>query len=343
MSVRRVAAIGALSVVIGGGWIVVSGQSPAATGDAASLKTPWGAPDLNGIWDVGFVLTPLERPKELAGKAFLTDEEALQVEKAHRDRLAGDGAGGRARSTRGTDADLAGAYNQVFSAYGQHERVIRTKRTSLIVDPPDGKIPPLTEEGQKRLAGERREAPNEFGPGGIADHPEQRTNDRCMGSMLPFIKGISSGNRRIVQSPDSIAIYMEDGHVGGGHRMIPIGTKPHLPSHIRQYLGSSRARWEGDTLVVEVKNFSNKTRFQGAAENLELVERYTRSGADVLTYRVTVTDPTTFTQPWTIELPLTKLDEKANQIYESACNEGNYAMVSILAGARALEREKRGR
>jgi len=160
--------------------------------------------------------------------------------------------------------------------------------------------------------------------------------------MLPFIKGISSGNRRIVQSPDMVAIYMEDGHVGGGHRMIPIGTHPHLPSNIRQFLGSSRARWEGDTLVVEVKNLSNKSRFQGSRENLELVERFTRAGPDLLIYRVTVTDPTTFSRPWTIELPLTKLSEKENKIYESACNEGNYAMVGILAGARAREREKRG-
>jgi hypothetical protein len=342
MSVRRFVTIGALAAVIGGGWSLVGyGQAPAPGG--ASPRTPWGAPDLNGIWDVGYVLTPLERPKELAGKAFLTDDEVAQVEKAHRERLSGDGAGGRARSERGTEADLAGAYNQAFSAFGQHERVIRTRRTSLIIDPPDGRIPPLTPEGEQRVKAGRRDAPNEFGPGGIAEHPEQRVNDRCMGTILPFIKGISSGARRIVQSPDAIAIYMEDGHHGGAHRTIPIGDRPHLPPGVRQYLGSSRARWEGDTLVVDVKNFSNKTRFQGSGEHLELVERYTRKGPDLLLYQGTVTDPTTFTRPWTIELPLTKLDDKANQIYESACNEGNYAMVSILAGARALEREKRGR
>jgi hypothetical protein len=145
-----------------------------------------------------------------------------------------------------------------------------------------------------------------------------------------------------VQSPGSVAIFMEDGHVGGAYRVIPVGRQPHLSGGLRQYLGDSRGRWDGETLVVEVTNFSDKTNFHGSAENLTLVERYTRTGPDLLTLRVTVEDPSTFTRPWTIELPLTKLDEKANQIYESSCHEGNYALTSILAGARAMEREKAG-
>jgi hypothetical protein len=119
-----------------------------------------------------------------------------------------------------------------------------------------------------------------------------------------------------------------------------LSARPQLPSSLRQYLGDARGRWEGDTLVVEVKNFTDKTNFEGSAENLQLTERYTRMAPDLLMLRVTVEDPSTFTRPWTFELPLTKLDEKANQIYESACHEGNYALTSILAGARALEREK---
>ena len=340
MRVRHLA-LGTLSFVIGAGLlVVVSGQSQDAA--AKALKTPWGEPDLNGIWQVGYVFTPLERPKDLATKEFLTEEEVVQLERAHAEKMGGDGAGGRARAKRGTEEDLAGAYNQVFSRGGAHEKVIRTKRTSLIVDPPDGRIPELTPDGKTRMEALRRDAPNEAGPGGIADHPEQRTNDRCIGTIMPFIKGVSSGARRIVQSPGVIALFMEDGHVGGAIRVIPVGTRPPLPANVRQYLGDSRARWDGDTLVVEVTNFSNKTNFQGSGENLKLTERYTRAAPDLLMYRVTVEDPTTFTRPWTIELPLTKLDEKANQIYESSCHEGNYALTSILAGARALEREKAG-
>jgi len=340
MRVRHLAALA--TFVIGAGLlaVIVSGQTP-GSGTAAS-KTPWGEPDLNGIWDVGYVFTPMERPKELAGKEFLTEEEVVALEKEHAAKFGGDGAGGRARAKRGTEEDVAGAYNQVFSRGGAHEKVIRTKRTSLIVDPPDGRIPPRTPEGQKRVEDSRRNAPNEAGPGGIADDPEERINDRCTGTIMPFIKGVSSGARRIVQSKGLVSIFMEDGHKGGAFRIIPVGNQPPLAPSIRQYHGDSRGRWDGDTLVVEVTNFSDQTNFEGSRENLHLTERYTRTGPDLLTYRITVEDPTTFTRPWTIELPLTKLDEKANQIYESACHEGNYALTSILAGARALEREKAG-
>lgn len=343
MRIRHLVALGTL-VMTSAGWlaVIVAGQTPGsgAKEHAAAFKTPWGEPDLNGIWQVGYVFTPLQRPKELAAKEFLTDEEVTALERAHAQKMSGDGAGGRARAARGTEEDVAGAYNQVFSRGGAHEKVIRTKRTSLITDPPDGRIPPLTPDGETRAAFLRRNAPNEAGPGGIADHPEERRNDRCIGTTLPFIKGVSSGARRIVQSPGAVAVFLEDGHAGGAYRVIPVGARPHLPSHLRQYLGDSRGRWEADTLVVEVKNFSAKTNFEGSAENLQLTERYTRTGPDLLMLRIRVEDPSTFTRPWTIELPLTKLDEKANQIFESSCHEGNYALTSILAGARALEREK---
>ncbi len=304
-------------------------------------RTSWGDPDIGGIWSVGYVFTPLERPKELALKEFLTDEEVVALERAHATQFGGDGAGGRARAERGTEADLAGAYNQAFSKGGAHERVIRTKRTSLIIDPPDGRIPARTAEGEKRAASFRRNLENETGDAGPSDNPESRPgSDRCLGVALPFITGVSSGVRRIVQAPGQVAMFHEDGHAGGVYRAIPIGNRPQLPPDVRQYLGDARGKWEGNTLVVDITNFSEKTNFQGSSQNLHLTERYTREGPDLIIFRATIEDPTTFTRPWTIEVPLTKADEKANQIYESSCHEGNYAMTSILAGARAMEKEK---
>jgi hypothetical protein len=344
-------------VVVGAGLLTASlssqssgpGQKPATTPAAKGAspanwtpgRTPWGDPDIGGIWGVGYVFTPLERPKELAGKEFLTDEEVAALERQHAERMSGDGAGGRARAERGTEADVAGAYNQAFSRGGKHEKVIRTKRTSLVVDPPDGRIPPRTPEGEKRMAAFRRNAENERGPAGESDNPESRPrSDRCFGVALPFIKGVSSGMRRIVQTPGHVAMFHEDGHAGGQYRAIWTDKHAPLPPNLRQYLGDAHGRWEGNALVVTVSNFSDLNQFEGAGENMRLTERYTREGPDLLMLRITIEDPTTFTRPWTIELPLTKADERANQIYESQCYEGNYAMTSILAGARALEKEK---
>jgi hypothetical protein len=331
-----VAAAAALAAAVG----AQSGAADRKPGNWTG-KTPWGEPDLQGIWAVGYVFTPLERPKELAGKEFLTDAEVAALEREHAARLSGDGAGGRARAERGTEADLAGAYNQAFSKGGKHEKVIRTKRTSLIIDPPDGRIPPLTPEGLKRQAAFRRNLENENGDAGLSDNPESRPrSDRCFGVSLPFITGVSSGVRRIVQTPGQVALFHEDGHAGGVYRAIPITNRPPLPANIRQYLGDARGRWEGNTLVVDITNLTDDSNFQGSGANLHLVERYSREGPDLLMLRATIEDPTVFTRPWTIEIPLTKADEKANQIYESSCYEGNYAMTSILAGARALEKEQ---
>jgi hypothetical protein len=340
------------SIVIGAGLLTAAlasqsaapAQKPAVASNSTYTpgRTPWGEPDIGGIWGVGYVFTPLERPKELAGKEFLTDEEVAALERQHAERMGGDGAGGRARAERGTEADVAGAYNQAFSRGGKHERVIRTKRTSLIIDPPDGRIPARTPEGEKRMAAFRSNAENERGPAGLSDHPETRPrSDRCFGVAMPFIKGVSSGMRRIVQAPGQVAMFHEDGHAGGQYRAIWLDKRPPLPPTVRQYLGDAQGRWEGNTLVVAVSNFSDLNQFEGAGENMRLTERYSREGPDLLMLRITVEDPTTFTRPWTIELPLTKADERANQIYESQCYEGNYAMTSILAGARALEKEKR--
>ena len=301
-----------------------------------SSRTPWGDPDLQGIWGLGYTFTTLERPEELDGKEFLTDEEVAALEQEH-STGSGDGAGGRARAERGTEEDLAGAYNQAFSAFGQHERIVRTKRTSLIVAPPDGRIP-YTAEAKERVAAKRDAAQAIVDR---ADGPEDRPNDRCDGVQLPFVKGISGTFSRIVQAPGSVAMYYEEGHRGGGYRYIPLDGRPHLPSHIRQWMGDSRGRWEGDTLVVDTTNFTTQTNFNGSHEHLHLLERFTRVAEDLILQEVTVEDPTTFSQTWTIEVPLTKGNEAQNQIFESACHEGNYAMVSILAGARALEAKDR--
>jgi hypothetical protein len=305
-----------------------------AADDFTPSRTPWGDPNLQGIWGLGYTFTALERPDNLGEKQFLTDAEISVLEQQHREG-SGDGAGGRARAEVGTDEDLAGAYNQAFSAFGQHERIIRTKRTSLIIDPANGKIP-YTPDAKERVAAELASAQ---ATADRADGPEDRPNDRCDGVQLPFVKGISGTFSRIVQTPDSVAMYYEEGHRGGGYRYIPLDGRPHFPQHIRQWMGDARGRWDGDTLVVETTNFTSKTDFNGSRENLQLVERYTQVAEDLILQEVTVTDPTTFSQSWTIEVPLTKGSEQQNQIFESACHEGNYAMVSILAGARTLERQ----
>ena len=163
-----------------------------------------------------------------------------------------------------------------------------------------------------------------------------RVIERCLGVTMPCIGGLC-GFSRIVQSPGWVGIYYEQGHGGGAYRSIPLDGRPHLPSHIRQWLGDSVGRWEGDTLVVDTTNFTDRTDFLGSRENLHLVERFTRIGPDLMQYRITVDDPTIWTQPWTIELAPTLQDNRQNLIFEAACHEGNYALTTMLAGARLEE------
>jgi hypothetical protein len=361
MRARFLVTLATLPAIFVGAWSLtrpgaLDAQAPETS--AATPRTPWGDPDLQGIWSPGYYLTPLERPNKFEGREFLTDEEVAQLE-----GQANAAPGRDARLERGTAADVEGAYNDAFT--GRGKKVIRTKRTSLIIDPKDGRIPPLTPEAEKRAeasriarrlatpaelvaqfeAGERRRAtpyPVDVTMGGGTDNPEDRPADRCSGVTLPFM-GTSGSFSRIVQTPGLITIYHEDGHRGGIYRHIPLDERSHLPDHIRQWRGHSVGRWEGDTLVVDTTNFTNKTDFRGSRDNLHLIERYTRKGPDYIEYRVTVQDPTTFTAPWTFDLPLEKADEKANQIFEAACHEGNYAMTTILAGARLLDKQGRRR
>jgi hypothetical protein len=278
---------------------------------------------LEGIYSTA-TLTPLERPAELAGKQLFTEKEAAEYESqllknANRDRRDG-----------GADVDVGRAYNEFWFSRGDH--IVLTRRTSLVVDPPDGKIPALTAAAQAKQA-ERAAIVREHG----FDGPEfLRLQERCMvwpTAGPPMLPGGYNNNYQIVQSRDYVMILVEMIH---DVRMIPLDGRPHAPSSVRQWLGDSRGHWEGDTLVVDTTNFTDKTNFRGADENLHLTEKFTRTGPNTVLYRFTVEDPTAFSKPWSVEMPMNRVD---GPIIEYACNEGNYGMAGILAGARAQEKK----
>ena len=334
------------------------GDGEGAASTSSVPRTPWGEPDLQGIW-TDVYQTPLQRSPQYAGREFFEDSEraALDQQRA--------GIELRPRQEKGSERDVAGAYNSVFMSVKPTGR-----RTSLIVDPTDGRIPPTTPDTQKSMAGEReyrlallsatatcknqdpgcrggtygapsprlREPPPRYSTGNInrVDNPEDRSmSERCMQAVLPDFGGF----RRIVQSRGSIAIYYDVGQGQGWQRHIPVTANPHLPGHVRLWFGDSRAHWEGDTLVVDVTNFSPKSDFMGSRENRHLVERWTRTGPDTLEYAVTIDDPTTWTKPWTVKQEYTRQDEQANRIYyEPRCHEGNYGLPALLAGGRAVDK-----
>ncbi len=340
---------GAAAIIVLG-TVVSSGQVPGATPPSkmgitkpwTNQRTPWGDPNLQGIWSSGYVETAMERPKEFGGREFLTDADVKAA--IDRIRAGEDHSVGGTKSTQAKEGDTGG-YNTIFS--GRPREVIRTRRTSYIIDPPDGQIPHKPEVRKKAL---EEKAMSRSGAAGSVlednerggEGPEDRPNDRCRGFALPhqFTHAEAGGaHHRIVQSQGSVSIYYEYGPHGGAYRTIPLDGRPHLPSSVRQWLGDPVGRWEGETLVVDTTNFTNQTNFYGARENLHLVERFTRLAPDLIMYHATIEDPTVFTRPWTIEVPLSKKDEKANQIFESVCHEGNYSLTGILAGARAREKE----
>lgn len=351
MRIRRTA-VGVLVAVLGTalidrGLALAQGGAEAADGFTVPM-TSWGDPDLTGIWSPGYTLTPLERPDGFQGREFLTGEEVAALESA---QAASDGR--NYRPDAGTIADVEGAYNDAFT--GRGKEVIRTRRTSLIVDPPNGKLPPRTAAAIERLGPYVAPSPNAEGVVGVpyrvdpqrgnyADNPEDRPpSDRCRGVTLPFIRGSSGTYSRIVQTPGSVTIYHEDGHFGGAYRTVYLDGRPHLPAHLRQWLGHSIGHWEGDTLVVDTTNFTDRTSFHGSGKDLHLIERFTRTAPDLVMYEVTIEDPTVWEQSWRVEVPLTLVDNRRNQIFEAACHEGNYAMATILAGARAQDARGRRR
>ena len=297
------------------------GQAPSRATNWTPPRTPDGQPDLQGLWS-NAAPTPFERPKELGGKQFLTPREAADYEQrilkeADRDRRGGT-----------PEADVAGAYNNFWFERGT--KVVPTLRTSLVVDPADGRVPPLTAEAQKAAAARaeilRRppEGPEDLG-----------LPDRCIlwpTAGPPMVPSGYNNNYQIFQNRGYVAILIEMIH---DVRIIPLDGRPHVPSNIRQWLGDSRGRWEGNTLVVDTTNFTGKTHFRGADENLHLVERFTRVDPDAILYRFTLEDPTAFATPWTAEAPLRKAP---GPIYEYACHEGNYSLANVLTGARAQEK-----
>jgi len=302
---------------------VVSALQPGLAGQAWQVpRTTWGHADLSGTWSTA-TITPIERPADLAGKLFFTpaeaaDYERVTVERTNRDQRPSDAA-----------ADVARAYNDFWWDSGT--RVVPTRRTSLVVDPPDGRIPPLTPEALKRQAA-LAEVRKLRGP---ADHPEDRNLwERCLTRGVPtaMLPQVYNNNYQIVQTRDHVVILAEMIHDA---RIIPIDGRPHAPAHLRFWMGDSVGHWEGDTLVVETTNFNGQTNFRGSTDQLRLVERFTRTAPDILTYLVTVHDPSTFTRPWTIELPVRRSD---GEIYEYACHEANYGLEGILLGHRAEER-----
>ena len=296
-------------------------------------RTPFGQPDLSGIWTNNSA-TPMERPEQLAGRATLSDEELAELTQRIQEfrdaEQAGDLLGDRLIQQALGNAEfqdfdvITGNYN----AFWLVERHL-DNRTSLIVDPPDGRIPALTETASARAA-ERRAYAAEH----PSDGPEDRTlGDRCLHFDAPRMGAGYNSYFQLVQTPTHVAIFQEMGHFT---RVIPLDGRPHVDDGIRQWAGDSRGRWEGDTLVVETVNYSPRARFSGSTENLHLVERYTRIGPDVLRHEITLNDADTWTRPWTVEL----LHESTmDPIFEYACHEGNYAMPGILGGARLEERE----
>jgi hypothetical protein len=293
--------------------------------------TPDGQPDLQGIW-TSATLTPLERPPELAGKPVLTQAEAAAYEKQLLQQ------GNRDLRDGSAETDVARAYNEFW--FDRGTKVIGSRRTSLIVDPPDGRVPPLTPEAQKKLDAARADV--SLHP---YDGPEKRPlAERCLlwpTAGPPMLPGAYNNNYQIVQTPGFVMILVEMIH---DVRIIPIDGRPHLPQNVRQWMGDSRGHWEGNTLVVETTNFTDKTTdvgagmqratFRGADDKLRLIERFTRADPGTILYEFTVDDPTAFTKPWTAQVPMTKIP---GPLFEYACHEGNYAMTGVLAGARAQE------
>src|SRR5688500_14146574 len=293
---------------------------------AAGQTTPWGDPDLQGVYS-NQTPVPLERPKELGNKAVFTPDEAAEFQRTALQRL-----------LKGVERGIptSGELNEVWLETSKG-RVGPALRTSMVVDPRDGRIP-YSADGRTRWESVPSLEGELVGRSARADRPEDRTLDeRCITTDGLFVPNPFYNNyHQIVQSPGYVAIVTEMMHEV---RVVPLDRRPPLGEAIRQWMGDSRGWWEGQTLVVETRNFNDKRLFRGATKALTLVERFTRIDADTLRYQLTVTDPATFTRPWTIE---TGLWRTGDQLYEVACHEGNYGLANILSGARAQEQQGDG-
>jgi hypothetical protein len=293
----------------------------------AGQRSADARPDLSGTWSFS-TLTPLERPAEFSGKDALTDAEAAAFAKRTMERNNRD-----IRDTSNRDADVGGAYNEFWWDRGTTVAKVRGKyQTSLIVDPPDGRVPALTPQAQERAAAraaERRAHP--------ADGPEDRSlGERCLmfNAGPPMLPGPYNNFMQIAQTRDHVVIFNEMIHDA---RVIPVDGRPHAPAQVRLWLGDSRGHWDGSTLVVDTTNYTDKTNVRGSSPELHLVERFTRADPDTLLYEFTVDDPSSFVKPWSAALPMRRT---AEQVFEYACHEGNHALQGILRGARFEEKSK---
>jgi hypothetical protein len=365
-TIRVAIAAAAVSAVTAVSIARTSAQAPAPSMPAP--KTPWGDPDLQGIW-TDETDTPFQRSPKFANQEFFTDAQREEFD-IQRSVLRGRDA----RAQRGSETDVAGAYNAVW---GGRKRTGR--RTSMIVDPPDGRIPLLTAEAEKSAAADRDfrltlmratqtcklqlpgcaggkydptpatarrdELPPRYNIARMNRHDRPEDGalaDRCLTAGLPeFGAGNGGGSfRRIVQTPGGIAISYDVGQGQGWQRSIVMNGSPHLPANIRQWFGDSRGHWEGNTLVIDVTNFSAKTDYRGSRENLHLIERWTRTSPTTLEYVVTVEDSTVWTKGWTVKQEFTKQSEEENRIYyEPRCVEGNFGFPAMMKAARQEDRE----
>jgi hypothetical protein len=347
-------------------WIsVTSAQSgakppaPAATAAKASKpssvpRTPDGRPDLQGTWNLA-TLTPMERPLTAKGRDALSDAEAASIEQGEAARVAKaalPSRGDRTAPPKGGDGSIGaaggvGGYNNFWIDRGSKVFTIDgQRRTALVIDPPDGRVPPMLPEARARNArnlaptadAPENDANRAFAPGNYEEIERHPLAERCIlgfGSTSgpPTLPNYFYNNlKQIVQTPDYVLINVEMIHDARIVRM----NQPHLPKTIRKWLGDSVGHWEGDTLVVDTTNFNEQTRFRGSTENLHIVERFTRVDANTLLYRFTVEDPATWATPWTGEFPWEATND---MMYEYACHESNYAFGAILRGARLLEAE----
>jgi len=332
-SLARLAVAGLIAAMTGATMIAQSASPAPRSGAYVPPKTADGQPDLQGVW-ANNTATPLQRPASLEGRAVLTPQEVAAMQKRSNELFGGDGdaAFGDAiyeavlsdvQKYKPTTFDKdTGNYNAFWIVGREFEN-----RTSLITDPPDGKMPAMTDGAKKRAADYMAaQVGHEFD-----GHENRPLSERCISFGFPDLLAGYNSYYQIVQGPGYVAILSERIH---DVRIIPLDGRPHLPKNVRMMLGDSRGHWEGNTLVIDTTNFSSSSNFMGASENMHLIERYTRTAPDRVTYQATISDPTTWTKPWTLMIPLRHTDDA---VYEYACHEGNSAMIGVLAGARAQD------
>ena len=325
--------------------ILASASVLAQSSDPTHVRTPWGHPDLRGIW-TSSTYTPLERPDNLGDQALLSEEELAELNML----LTADGVDPlRARRVLGADTEAKRRevtqqssenihYDNALWLTESTPRRLTSLRTSLIVDPPNGKIPPLIPEARTREAARRAESrwlTHNISPQSFDSHQTRTKQERCLvwrHEGPPMLPPSYNDLLHILQT-DKFVVVMQEMRVNGP-RIIPLDGRPHLPEAIRQWPGDSRGRWEGDTLVIETTNFSEKTHFNGATDTLRVVERLTRLDNETIRYEFTVEDPRTWVSPWSVEFPFMKRNEP---LYEYACHEGNYDIRHILEVARNLD------